>query len=114
MKTPIELAREILKAVSCLEGIKKLHYSFTGEKYSLSDMQAVINGHAEQLAHKVIEGEWISVEDMPDKNGNGRLLIYTPSADVVMRYRIIPQDLFAQVAVDATHYKYLSPPKEQE
>lgn len=57
--------------------------------------------------------EWVSVKDrFPE---NERVLAFTPSLLLSIKYRIIPECLkFKSVASDATHWMTLPQPPEKE
>jgi len=51
--------------------------------------------------------EWISVKDRKPVE---RCLAYTDNNDLTMRYRIIPEGMFKQIASDASHWMPLPEP----
>lgn len=69
----------------------------------------------------MVDGEFIpdppiplsmySVKDkMPEKQDKRRVLAYTPTDDIVIEWRVIAANLFAQVCKEATHWRYLDKP----
>ena len=58
---------------------------------------------------------WIPVsERMPDPKSELRVCVYTPNPHEDIRYRFVPASLFKAVCRDATHWNYMSAPKEVE
>ena len=56
---------------------------------------------------------WIPVsERMPDPKSELRVCVYTPTPHEDIRYRFVPASLFKAVCRDATHWQYMSAPKE--
>ena len=56
---------------------------------------------------------WIPVsERMPDPKSELRVCVYTPTPHEDIRYRFVPASLFKAVCRDATHWHYMSAPKE--
>lgn len=56
---------------------------------------------------------WIPVsERMPDPKSELRVCVYTPNPHEDIRYRFVPASLFKAVCRDATHWHYMSAPKE--
>lgn len=84
---PIELARAIRKG---------------------PDMPTVQDGNS-----PVTPDGWIPVsERMPDPKSELRVCVYTPNPHEDIRYRFVPASLFKAVCRDATHWNYMSAPKE--
>lgn len=57
--------------------------------------------------------EWVKCDDRtPDPASKFRVCAYTPTEHVDVEFRLVPASLFKAVCRDATHWKYMEPPKE--
>lgn len=67
----------------------------------------------DELNSPVTPDGWIPVsERMPDPKSELRVCVYTPNPHEDIRYRFVPASLFKAVCRDATHWHYMSAPKE--
>lgn len=69
----------------------------------------------EAQAAAALSQQWIPVtDDKPDPNSSRRVCVFTPTTHPDMRYRFVSADIFKQVCSEATHWFYITDPKEQE
>ncbi|HAT3959761.1 TPA: hypothetical protein I9Y37_001900 [Citrobacter freundii] len=73
------------------------------------------HGNQEAQAAAALSQQWIPVtDDKPDPNSSRRVCVFTPTTHPDMRYRFVSADIFKQVCSEATHWFYITDPKEQE
>lgn len=77
-----------------------------------ADMDEPVSNRDELNSPATPDG-WIPVsERMPDPKSELRVCVYTPTPHEDIRYRFVPASLFKAVCRDATHWHYMSAPKE--